>query len=56
VTCHTCQTQCGQHTCVTCQTCQTCRTDCNTCPGDTCVACTHVTCFRGCGGTAALPC
>jgi hypothetical protein len=41
-TCHTCQTQCQQHTCVTC------RTECATCPGDTCVACTHVTCFKGC--------
>jgi hypothetical protein len=53
-TCQTCQTQCGQNTCATCQTqcgqntCQTCRTDCGTCPGDTCVACTHVTCFRTC--------
>jgi hypothetical protein len=41
-TCETCQTQCGQ------RTCQTCRTDCGTCPGDTCQACTHVTCFRTC--------
>jgi len=45
-TCQTCRTQCG--TCQTCQTCQTCRTQCDTCPGDTCRACTHVTCFRTC--------
>jgi hypothetical protein len=50
--CGTCPTQCG--TCQTCQTCdqgtcQTCRTQCDTCPGDTCKACTHVTCFRTCG-------
>jgi hypothetical protein len=51
-TCRTCQTQCG--TCDTCQTqcgqatCETCRTQCDTCPGDTCAACTHVTCFRTC--------
>ena len=63
-TCQTCQTRCGQATCQTCQTqcgtcqtcqtrcgqatCQTCRTQCGTCPGDTCIACTHVTCFRTC--------
>jgi hypothetical protein len=59
-TCNTCATQCGTcNTCATqcgtCQTqcnqatCQTCRTQCDTCPGDTCRACTHVTCFRTCG-------
>lgn len=53
-TCATCQTQCGQATCQTCATacnqatCNTCKTDCGTCPGDTCRACTHVTCFRTC--------
>jgi hypothetical protein len=51
-TCNTCQTRCGQATCNTCQTrCnqQTCqRTVCATCPGDTCQACTHVTCFQTC--------
>jgi hypothetical protein len=41
-TCHTCATQCQQHTCITC------KTDCGTCPGDTCVACTHVTCGHNC--------
>jgi hypothetical protein len=61
-TCNTCQTRCGQATCQTCNTqcgtcntqcdqatCDTCRTRCDTCPGDTCRACTHVTCFRTCG-------
>lgn len=63
-TCQTCQTKCGQATCNTCRTkcgqatCNTCRTkcgqdtcqktECGTCPDDTCVACTHVTCFNTC--------
>lgn len=62
-TCQTCPTQCGtcqtcpgQATCQTCETncgtchtnCGTCQTFCGTCPGDTCVACTHATCFEGC--------
>jgi|SRR5581483_4293956 len=52
---HTCvNTQCQQHTCVNTQcqqhTCATCQTECKQhgCPtalaGETCVACTHVTC------------
>jgi hypothetical protein len=49
-TCQTCHTNCG--TCQTCHTncgtCKTCHTQCGTCPGDTCAACTHVTCFRTC--------
>jgi hypothetical protein len=53
-TCHTCQTKCQQATCGTCNqgtchtcnqaTCHTCRPLCDTSPGDTCAACTHVTC------------
>lgn len=51
-TCQTCQTQCATQ----CGTCHTCQTQCvacprteQTCPGDTCRACTHVTCFNTCG-------
>jgi hypothetical protein len=59
-TCHTCQTLCGQATCHTCAgqaTCHTCagQATCHTCQ-NTCVACTHVTCYPGCRITAALPC
>jgi hypothetical protein len=52
-TCQTCLTKCGQHTCITCHTCGI-QATCHTCL--TCAACTHVTCFQGCGGTAALAC
>lgn len=46
-TCETCNTQCNQGTCHTCDTqCQqhTCAKTCITCAGETCLACTHVTC------------
>jgi hypothetical protein len=52
-TCHTCVTKCGQHTCYTCHTCGI-QATCHTCV--TCAACTHATCYQGCGGTAGVLC
>jgi hypothetical protein len=50
-TCRTCNTHCGQPTCVA--TCQTCNTQCGTCPGNTCNTqcgtCPANTCNTQCG-------